>query len=334
MLTALVALSAAAPATPQNPPPAQPQDPESTQAVIRRRVDLVVVPVTVRDSQGRAVYDLRREEFRIFEDGEEQEIVLFSAEAFPLSVIILIDNDMPRSVAEDVEQSVAAIAAGLGPEDEATVMLFDVVPSTPEELTKDNDLLFNRLKRIRLNETFPGMGSAPMTAGPRVNQQPQSTGVPKLSGREAARNKNLHDAVWAAAQLLRGAARERRKMIFLISDGRNSRNNQFSFEQTAQLLLASDISVYSISLDRRAVKTGGDLARYASATGGDVYLARSRESLASLYTRIPEQARNQYTLAYAPRRGAGGEEFHEIEVRVRRPGLTLLARQGYFNAVP
>ncbi len=329
-MAALTWLADGRPVTSQEPP----ATPESTQAVIRRRVDLVVVPVTVRDNQGRTVYDLRREEFRIFEDGEEQEIVLFSAEAFPLSVVILIDNEMPRNAAEDVEQSVSAIAAGLGPNDEATVMLFDVVQSTPEEFSQDNDLLFKRLQRLRLNQTFPGTGSAPMTAGPRVNQQSQSTGVPKLSGREAARNKNLHDAVWAAGQLLRGAARERRKMIFLISDGRNSRNNQFSFDQTAQLLLASDITVYSVSLDRRAVKTGGELARYAHATGGDVYLTRSREDLESLYARVTEQARNQYTLAYAPARRGAAEEFHEIEVRVRRPGLILLARQGYFNAIP
>ena len=303
-------------------------------ADIRARVELVVVPVTVKDGSGRLVAGIRREEFRIFEDGEEQEIALFSAEAFPLSVVLLVDNELPRSAAEKVEATITALAAGLGPEDEATVMLFDQFPSEPEPFTADNDELFGRLKRLQLNQTFPGLGSAPMTAGPRVNQQSQATGVPQQVGRAPRKNKNLYDAVWAAGMLLRGKPRERRKLIFLISDGRNSRDNQYNYAQTLQLLLASDISVYAVSVDERALRTGGDLARLARATGGDVALGRTREELAALYTRLTEQARHQYTLGYAPRRRDPAREFHEIEVRVRRGGLQLIARDGYYLAAP
>lgn len=318
----------------QQAPPRPAQQEQDVRADIRTRVELVVVPVTVKDGSGRLVAGIRREEFRIFEDGEEQEIALFSAEAFPLSVVLLVDNELPRSAAEKVEATITTLAAGLGPEDEATVMLFDQFPSEPGPFTADNDELFERLKRLQLNQTFPGMGSAPMTAGPRVNQQSQSTGVPKQVGRAPRKNKNLYDAVWAAGMLLRGKPRERRKLIFLISDGRNSRDNQYNYEQTLQLLLASDVSVYAVSVDERAVRTGGDLARLAHATGGDVALGRTREELAALYTRLTEQARHQYTLGYAPRRRDPAREFHEIEVRVRRSGLQLIAREGYFLAAP
>jgi VWFA-related protein len=324
-----VALAALAP---QASRPAQQE--QDVRADIRARVELVVVPVTVKDGSGRLVAGIRREEFRIFEDGEEQEIALFSAEAFPLSVVLLVDNQLPRSAAEKVEATITTLAGGLGPEDEATLLLFDQFPSEPEPFTANNDELFNRLKRLKLNQTFPGLGSAPMTAGPRVNQQSQATGVPKQVGREPRKNKNLYDAVWAAGMLLRDKPRERRKMIFLISDGRNSRDNQYNYEQTLQLLLASDISVYAVSVDERALRTGGDLARFAHATGGDVSLGRTREELAALYTRLTEQARHQYTLGYAPRRRDPSREFHEIEVRVRRSGLQLIARDGYFLATP
>jgi len=332
-LTAAVMLAAcsAVPAFAQEPPP---PPPDEIQAVIRRRAEIVVVPVTVKDGSGRLVHGIRRDEFRVFEDEEEQELILFSADAFPLSLVILIDNGLPRSASKKVEKSIAAIVGGLGPNDEATVMLFDTVTSEAEPLSSDNDALHSRLKRLQLNETFPGIGSAPMTAGPRINQQSQAPGAPRQSGAEPRKNKNLYDAVWAAGQLLRSVPRERRKLIFLISDGRNSRDNTFSFEQTLQLLLQADISVYALSVDERALKTGGDLARYASSTGGDVFLGRSRSDLENLYTRITEQARHQYTLGYVPRRANPSREYHEIEVRVRRTGLLLLTREGYFTVAP
>lgn len=322
----------AAPDGAQQPPSPPPQ--EDVLAHIRRRAEIVVVPVTVKDSSGRLVHGIGRDEFRIFEDDEEQQLLLFSADAFPLSAVILIDNELPRSAAEKVETSIAAIAGGLAPDDEATVMLFDQVVSDAEPLTSDNDELHARLKRIKLNETFPGAGSAAMTGGPRVNQQSHSTGVPKQTAREPRKTKNLYDAVWAAGQRLRNLPRERRKIIFLISDGRNSRDNQFNFETTLQLLLAADIAVYAISVDERALRTGGDLKRYADFTGGDVFLARSRQDLETMYARITEQARHQYTLGYVPRRADPSREYHEIEVRVRREGLSLLAREGYFTLAP
>jgi hypothetical protein len=78
-------------AAPLKPSPQQeelpPTDPRS---IIRSRVELVVVPVTVKDSGGGLVADLRQDEFRVLEDGVEQKIVLFSTETFPLSVVVLL----------------------------------------------------------------------------------------------------------------------------------------------------------------------------------------------------------------------------------------------------
>src|SRR5574341_1055398 len=83
-LAALVAASA----------PAQQQ--EDPRFRIRTTVALVVVPVTVKSPAGEAVLDLRREEFRLFEDKVEQEIDLFSNDPFPLSAVVLLDNGLPQ----------------------------------------------------------------------------------------------------------------------------------------------------------------------------------------------------------------------------------------------
>lgn len=325
---------------PQKPAPQQPagQKPASVPQLeddprnrIRVTTELVVVPVTVKDGHGNAVLDLNRTEFRILEDGVEQEISVFSQDPFPLSVVILIDNGLPRKAAEQVQRSAAVIASGLSEFDEASVMLFDAFPSPPQDFTTDNDKIYQQLKRTELNSEYPGRGSGPMTSGPRINSQSQTTGVPQSPNRDVRSIKHLDDAIYAAGELLKKANRERRKIIFLISDGVNSRGNKNTYEDTVRLLLSADVSVYAIGVGDAPLNRGmNPLSRYAHATGGDVFYSASREDLENLCTRVTEQARNQYTLAYIPRGTDRKRDYHDIEVKVRRGGLNLLARQGYF----
>ena len=72
------------------------------------------------------------------------------------------------------------------------------------------------------------------------------------------------------------------------------------------------------------------LIRYADHSGGEVYHATKEHSFAEFYSRLTEEARNQYTLAYAPHGTDRGADYHTIEVRVKRPGLSLLSRDGYY----
>ena len=306
---------------------------EDPRARIRTTVELVVVPVTVKDRQGKSVEDIRREEFRVFEDNVEQQIALFSADAFPLSAVVLLDNALKLKTAELVQSSLRAIAAGFSASDEILVCRFDTILGQLGDFTTDNDKLLTQLKRLDLDKTFPGQGSGPMTAGPRINAGAATPGVPSraqiiLAGRET---KNIDDAIYAAGQLLRGRERGRRKIIYLISDGLNSRNNTYSFSDTLKLLLSADISVYAIGVGDAALNRGtGVLSKYARATGGDVFYAAKRSELENLYAQVTEQARNQYTLAYVPQQTDRTLDYHSIEVRVRRPGLILLARDGYY----
>ena len=85
------------------------------QARITVNSNLVILPVTVKDKSGELVPDLKRDEFRVFEDNVEQHVDMFTAEAFPLSMVVLIDNDLKDKDAEKVQSSLMAILGGLAP---------------------------------------------------------------------------------------------------------------------------------------------------------------------------------------------------------------------------
>src|SRR5271166_469089 len=95
---------------------------------IRTTVSLVVVPVTVKNSAGELVTGLQQNDFRILEDGVEQPIAEFSADAFPLSAAILIDDDLKVGTAEKVQKTLAALASGFSASDEVSLWRFDQVP--------------------------------------------------------------------------------------------------------------------------------------------------------------------------------------------------------------
>ncbi len=308
------------------------------------RVTLVVVPVTVKDSAGELVTDLQQNDFRVFEDGVEQPIALFSVEAFPLSAAILIDDDLKQGTAEKVQKTLETLAGGFSPSDEVSLWRFDQVPEQiSEDFISDNDKLLTQLKHIDLSSSFPGIGSYTMTDGPRVNtaQPPGPAKIPTEANGHP-NTKHINDAIYAAAEQLQDRAHDRRKIIFLVSDGQNAKNNTHKYEDTLKLLLSNDISVYAVgvgeaNLNRGITFLGNNiLAKYAHSTGGDIFYGGvSRENLEGLYARVSEQARNQYTIGYSGAHTDRTKPYHAIEVRVRRPGLSLLTRDGYYlNATP
>ena len=317
---------------------------DDSRARIRTTVSLVVVPVTVKTGDGGLVTDLQQNDFRIFEDGIEQPIALFSADAFPLSAAILIDDDLKRSTAEKVQKTLETLAGGFSAGDEVSLWRFDQVPQAVSEgFIAENDALLTQLKRIDLSSSFPGVGSYTMTAGPRVNTaQPPGPATVPAEANGHPNTKHISDAIYAAGEQLQSRPRERRKIIFLISDGQNAKNNTHSYDETLKLLLSADVSVYAVGVGEanwnRGITFLGNniLAKYAHATGGDIFYGGiSRENLESLYSRVSEQARNQYTIAYSGAHTDRSKPYHSIEVRVKRPGLSLLARDGYYlNATP
>src|SRR5260370_39397938 len=120
--TLLLAASFAAMQAQQPRQDAQPPAPQGTpQARIRIPVDQVIVPVTVKDSSGRLVADLRRDEVRIFEDNVEKRIASFQPDVIPRSMDLLIDIDLKSKDAKQVSDSLRAVVEGLSVNDEAFV---------------------------------------------------------------------------------------------------------------------------------------------------------------------------------------------------------------------
>jgi VWFA-related protein len=333
--------------TPQPPRPASsPQDPpplSDAQAKIIVNSNLVILPVTVKDRSGTLVPDLRRDEFRVFEDNVEQNIDVFTSEAFPLSLVVLIDNDLKDKDAAQVQASLESIIGGMSDEDEALVCRFDQFFHEGKGFTSDRDNLSKELKRTNL-DTEPSVGTpgGPFN-GPTINDHSavdnssvdRSTQI--IKGQPT---KALDDAVFAAAQLLHDRPRSRRKVIVLISDGVDGKKfNKFKYEDVMKVLLRDNIAVYSVAvqsayLDRRLSpldRTVSPLIRYADHSGGEIYHATKEHSYEEFYSRLTEQARYEYTIAYVPRGTDHAAEYHTVEVRVKREGLNIKTREGYFT---
>ena len=341
LAVSLAKLGAQAPE--QNPaPPAAPQgqQPPPQQGAPTRitiPVNVVVVPVTVKDGSGHLVPDLRRDEFRIFEDNIEQKISYFSVEVFPLSMVVLIDNDLKSKDEKQVAESLRAIVAGLSLNDETFVCRFDQFFHPGQGFITDQDKLLTELKRTQLDaQPSVAPSGAAINNAPSINGHSAIGDQPNIAGAtmniKGQPTKALDDAVYNAAQLLKDRGRDRRKIIFLISDGVNGpKFNTYNYSTTLKELLRYNIAVYGVGVgsayfDRRFER----LSKYAHDTGGDVFYGLKSRAMEELYSRVTEQARNEYTLAYAPSGTDRGAEYHAIEVRVKRDGLTILTREGYY----
>ncbi len=315
----------------QNPPaPAQQPSP-----VFHVRAEEVLVPVLVRNHSGEPVLNLGAKDFRILEDDVEQKITGFANEPIPLSVVFLVDDDLPEHVADMVDRSLGAVLGGMADADEMAVVLFAQYPRTVADFGSDQDKLHEVLKRTDVGHHFTVPAGEAMTSAPTPANSPASeVGVPESAQIRGRISKDLDDAVLYCAQMLHDRPRERRKLLLIVSDGRNSHNNTASYGQAIRALLSSDVSVYGVGvseavLDRKRAAIG----KYVAATGGDVFYAASRNSLEEDYTHILEESRNRYTLAYTPQGTDRSKEFHAIEVRVERPGLKVTARDGYYVLV-
>ena len=330
--------AAASKPAPQTPAPtATPAPQVQNPPKIRVSTSLVILPGTVKDRAGNLIADLKKDEFRIFEDNVEQQIFSFTVEAYPLSMVVLIDNDLRQKDADQVEPSLRAIVAGLSVTDEASICRFDQFFHQGKGFTKDQDKLVTELRRTEIASRPSFAPPGDPFSGPTINGAP-APGVnmpndPSMRAVKGQPTKALDDAVYAAAMLLKDRETEhRRKIILLISDGQNgAKFNTHNYDDTRAELLRQGIAVYSVAtgssyFDRKFSR----LVSYSRDTGGDIYFGVKSGTFEEFYSHITEEARNQYTLSFEPK-GERKVDYHSLEVKVRREGLTILTRQGYYG---
>src|SRR5256886_1850788 len=201
--------------------------------------DLVVLPVTAKDRHGNLVPDLHREEFRIYDDNVEQSIDVFTAEAFPLSLVVLIDDDLKAMDAAQMAPTLRAITAGISPSDEALICRFDLAFYRAEGFTGDLNKLWADLKDAQDHSGPSTAGPVPFVSSPSSHPlgvgEPHPAAATNLGSRPT---KALDDAVHSAAELLHDRGASRRKIILLISDGLNGLRSE---EHTSELQSQSNL---------------------------------------------------------------------------------------------
>ena len=297
--------------------------------VFRARVEQVVVPVTVKDAQGRLVEDLGAGDFRLLEDGVEQKITGFSADPAPLAVAVLIDAALSRPTAQRLRATFPSLIEAFSEFDEVGVFSFDTAFRTVAGFTTDRERVAAAVRTMEMGAEYSQPGEPLGSGAPRINGWPVGGPAAGVSRRQPA--KNIDDAVLAAVRLLAGRDPGRRRLILLISDGLNSPRNQTPSENLLATLRKSGVVVHTIGLDdAKLSRRESSLARYGPPTGGELFTAVKKTAIEPLYARITEQARYYYILTYVPQRPPTvAPVFRSIEVRVKRPALNVIARDGY-----
>lgn len=316
--------------------------------MIKVNVNFVPVPVTVKDDDGHLVPGLLRRDFAVFENGIEQNISFFSSDPFPLSAAVVIDLGMPNSAVRKIRETLSALDGAFGPYDEISVYTYGNTVHKQQDFT-NSDALLRTLKVLKEtargeNEGVP-VTSGPMASGPTINNKPAIEGTPHVQQVEQP-SRVMNDAILQAAQDLGARAPNRRKVLFVISDGME-KGSRSSYSDVMRVLLSKEVTVYGIGVEGAAIPvygraerihipglgTGNILPKYASATGGDVFNELGRDGIERAYQQVTLEARNQYTLGYNTRVSPVSTR-RSIEVRVHRPGLKVYAKEGYYPLPP
>jgi VWFA-related protein len=352
----------------QEPPPAQqpvvapPQDQQTNapeegaaaRANIVVNVNFVEVPVTVKDAKGNLVAGLTWRDFTVYENNIRQNLRLFSVDAAPLSIAFVIDQNLPSNYMEQVNQSMAAMQGALTPYDEAAVFTYTHFTKEWTGFTGGQSgrlpAVLSLAKSSGTDPTVPDP-SSPFSACsisingncPDPNLQPgkstQTIGELNLPKEVYA----LNDAILAAAKELSSRPKERRRVIFVISDGKEY-GSKATWKEVARYLQTNNITVdatlvgASARFDERWIDRfhlpfemyDNILYKFTAATGGDMYAEGGVNNMEKSYQKIAEEARTQYTLGYLSHESIYDAKYRSIDVHVDRPNVNVTAKPGYY----
>ena len=290
----------------------------------------VMLPVTVRDESGRLASDLKREDFRVFEDGREQPLSDLALRQVPVDVVLMVDSSSSvASNLDDFRRAADGFAERLTVDDRISLIKFDDRIQLLQDWTKSRFQLRRALTRI-----------------------------------EAGMFTRFNDALMLAARQQFSASKSRRAVIVL-SDGIDSGRGT-SLDAAFRALLESQVVVYVVSNTEiaRATKlaeldsllNGGDaavrfnqlriddlreglrvldrseqyLAQLTAGTGGRLYKPRTFQALEATYAEVAEELRHQYALYYTPLNKARDGSFRRVRVQMANPSYQSHTRVGYF----
>ena len=304
-LTAALAL----PALPQEPAP------QSQAPVIRTQVNLVNLFVTVRDHNKRIVTDLKKEDFKIAEDGQDQQIAFFSKEVtLPITLALLLDTSGSEQFMLGAIQDMGGrfLDRVLRKGDEALVMSFDTDVDLLSDWTDDRSQLDRAIRKTRINTP---MGGGMINPGPVPTSHVTGTA--------------LYDAIYLACNE-KLTSEAGRKAIVIVTDAQDE-GSRVRLEEAIEAAQRTDTVVHILLVaDPHFGGNSGVAHRITEETGGRMIVANSEKHLAEAFDQISEELRSQYTLGYYPTNTTHDGKFRKIRVDMSNHDLKVLARKGYY----
>jgi VWFA-related protein len=350
----------------QSQQPVQPQQPfdqpvpESSATQLPNfviRVNFVQVPVTVKDTKGRQVPGLSFRDFRVFENGTREPIAFFNVDPQPLAIAFVIDQSLPSNVMDKVNASMGAIQGALTSYDSAAVFTYG---NGAKQWTGFTGGQSARLPAVLSLAKSAGTDpQVPINGGPFSNcpiyvngncaDPVLQTGGSTGNGQFSNIPKEIHtlnDAILAAAQQLSTQPKDFRRVIYVISDGKEY-GSKATWKEVVRYLETNKTTVYATLVGDSARWGEGWIDRfhlpfemydnilykYTLATGGDTDSEGGVNGIETSYQKIAGEARNQYTLGYFTTRPPEDDRYRNIDVRVDRPNLEVIAKHGYYPSV-
>ena len=277
--------------------PSRAQDPQDDE-IVRVATDLVVLNVTATKAGDHYVHGLERANFKVYEDGQEQQITNFSREETPFAVALLLDVSGSMEGRVSMARSAAIrFLDGLRAEDTAAVYSFH--------------------RKVEQVQDFS-----------------QSRDLSPLAYNLAAKGETaLHDAiVQASVDLARRP--EKRRAIIVLSDGADTRS-EASSDKALAAALEANATIYTVDMaekipgPRMSTQAAGVLREYANKSGGRFVPTPGGKALRDAFVEILEELSNQYTIGYRPSNRAQDGRWRTIEVKVDRPEVKARTRRGY-----
>ncbi len=276
------------------------------ETTFRVDVKLVRLLATVESSSGSLVGDLEKDQFRVFDNGVEQEITLFErSREQPLSVALLVDTS-------------ASTGARLGEETESVLRFINALFRQGNE--NDAITLYSFNHDVTLETGFT-------RSDKRLEKELRT-----LKGEAGT---SVYDAIYFASRTLRH--RKGRRVIVVVSDGADTTSIK-TFQGALEAVHAADAVLYGIMVIPVTADAGRHIAgenaliSLATTTGGRVFAAALGEVLDGAFDSILADLRTQYVIGYTPRGiPYSTNRFHRVEVKLKRPDLRALTRSGYYE---
>ncbi len=257
---------------------------------------LVVLNAAISDNSGKHVSGLTRKNFKIFEEGTEQEISLFTAEETPFAAVLLIDTSGSMEGSVSMARAAAIrFLDGLRLNDSAAIYRFDSKVTLVQDFSNSRDITENIFEL-------------------------------KADGMTA-----LNDAVFLAAGEL-SERPEKRRAIIVLSDGQDTISKR-SADKALKAALAVNALIYTVDMStinssQRGLNQGS-LKNFAEMSGGIFVATPGGVAMRSAFANIVDELGVQYTLGYQPSNTRKDGKWRAIELRVAKPNLTIRTRKGY-----